>query len=82
MSEIISELARGPQRLRCQRPAGILQFTVPFVVVLLTREETLISCNAAAKANVLTCESLRRPTKYPSQFALRRMDVAPRGTLD
>jgi len=47
MSEIISKLARGPQLLRCQRPAGILQFTVPFVVVLLTREETLISCNAA-----------------------------------
>ena len=47
MSEIISKLARGPQLLRCQRQAGRLHFAVPFVVVLLTREETLISCNVA-----------------------------------
>jgi hypothetical protein len=44
---IMTKLARSQQLLRCQRPAGILQFTVPFVVVLLTREETLISCNVA-----------------------------------
>jgi hypothetical protein len=46
MREIICKLARGPQLLRCQRQAGRLHFAVPFVVVLLTREEPLISCNA------------------------------------
>ncbi|HMH25637.1 MAG TPA: hypothetical protein VK542_03525 [Gemmatimonadaceae bacterium] len=39
MTEIMSKLARGPQPLRCQPPAGRLHFAVPFVVVLLTREE-------------------------------------------
>ena len=54
MRQIMCELARGPQLLRCQRQAGRLHFAVPFVVLLLTKKETLISFNAARYAGVLT----------------------------
>ena len=80
------KLARGQQLLRCQPPAGRLHFAVPFVVLLAVKDsaptlgdETLISCNAATEANVLTCESPRRQTKHPSQFDLRRMTLRPEG---
>ena len=54
MRQIMCELARGPQLLRCQRQAGRLHFAVPLVVLLLTKKETLISFNAARYAGVLT----------------------------
>jgi len=35
MIETICKLARGPQLLRCQRPAGSLQFKAQFVLAVL-----------------------------------------------
>jgi hypothetical protein len=83
MIETICKLARGPQLLRCQRPAGSLQFKVQFVLAGARHKDSaptlgdkaLISCNAPTEASVLTCESPRRQTKYLSQFDLRRMTL-------
>jgi hypothetical protein len=49
-TEIMSKLARGPQLLRCQRQAGRLQFTVQFVVMLLT----VLSCSGSTAGPSVT----------------------------
>lgn len=50
MRENKSKLARGPQPLRCQHPAGSLHLTVQFVVLLLT----MLGCSGSTAGPSVT----------------------------